>query len=117
MKRTVDNEYIPEEAATTNIKNTNTTTNKTTKKKKGNNTNTFLDENSKQIISLHHSGSKPKDIASALCLSKSLKPGSITGKQVSSWIGYRKLSGQIKTRPVSLENKNLKVDFSDDCMC
>jgi hypothetical protein len=84
--------------------------------RKSNNTNTFLDENAKQIINLHKGGSKPKEIAASLCSAKSLKQGSITGKQISSWIDYRKKSGQLKTNSVSLDNKNLRVDFDDDCM-
>jgi len=79
--------------------------------KKSNNTNSFMDENSNQIINLHNAGSKPKEIAAALCSSKSLKSGSITGKQISSWINYRKSSGQLKTRPVSLSNNNLRAEF------
>lgn len=108
-KSNEDEDYFPDKINVVSKKFNNTK-----RTRKSNNTNSFLDENSSQIIQLHRAGSKPKEIASALCSSKSLKPGSVTGKQISSWISYRKNSGQLKTRPVSLENNNLGVDFADD---
>lgn len=77
---------------------------------------TLLDDHGKEIINMHQNGLTPTTIAQTLCSKKGLKSGGITGKQISSWIDYRKKSGQIKTRPVSLINNNLRANTEDNCM-
>jgi hypothetical protein len=67
----------------------------------------FLNEHADKVWMLHNSGSGPTAIAETLTRDHGLNPGAVDAKQVSNWINYRKTSGQGKTRPVSLKNKNL----------
>ncbi len=75
---------------------------------------TFLNQNQSEIWQLQSMGLKPKAIAQTLCTNHGLKKESVTPKQVSNWIQYKKRSGQHKTRPVSINN--IRPDLSDSCM-
>ena len=77
---------------------------------------TFLDENGSTIQELHKTGMGPQAIADTLVREKGLRPSAIDGKQISSWIEYRKKTGQIQTLPVSPANNNMLANFSDSCM-
>jgi hypothetical protein len=76
--------------------------------------NSFLSQNKDFIWKLHFSGCKPHEIATSLCTSKGLPKEAIVAKNVANWINYQKKSGKHGTRPVSLKNGNLRVDFSDN---
>lgn len=78
---------------------------------------TFLDQNAKTIWEMEAKGTKASVIAKFLVAQHKLRQGAITAKQVSNWIGYRKRSGQNKTRSVSLKNNNLDADRDHNRNC
>jgi len=84
------------------------------KNSKKQDTTKFLTHNAEEVMKLHRMGNHPKEIADVLARKIGLKIGSISGKDVSNWLYYHKKAGNIKTRPVSLQNKNLNFNLSDN---
>jgi hypothetical protein len=77
----------------------------------------WLDDRSKRIWELHDAGYKPKMISETLNTEAKLKKGQgCTGKEISDWIRYWKKSRARATRPVSLQNNNLRAENTDSCM-
>src|ERR1051326_4333825 len=76
---------------------------------------TFLNQNAAMIKSMYLQGSKPAAIAEALRAKYSLRQNAIVGRQISSWLDYRKKTGQLNNYPVSLANQNLRADGRDSC--
>jgi hypothetical protein len=75
-----------------------------------------MDKHAKKIWNMDKNGSSASEIAAALCLDNNLPVDSITGKQVSNWMDYKKRSKSGKPRQVSIENNNLRAEYIDDCM-
>ncbi len=77
---------------------------------------TFLNKNQKEIYELQSNGSKPREIAKIICINHGLNENAVTPKMVSNYLGYQKRAGNHGTRPISLQNNNLRPDRSDNCM-
>lgn len=112
MSCSKDSDYVPLDEVMTHPRGKGLT-----KKKKSSRVPSFLDGHRDAILALISAGSRPSDVAKILTTKLRMKEGSITGKQISNWIGYKKKSKQIKTVPVSLNNNNLKANTNDSqCM-
>jgi hypothetical protein len=78
---------------------------------------TFLSRNRDEIIGLHKEGLRPAEIAETICMNRGLKKSTISAKQVSNWLDRQKKSKNLKTKPISLPNNNLRVNLADDQRC
>ena len=103
-----DSNYDPDVNPTPNKKRRGIT--------RGSNVNKFLDDHADEIVRMHRNGTKPKDIAAALCAQEGIASNATTGKKVSGWINYRKKSGQLKTYSVSADHNNLKAEKGHNCI-
>lgn len=116
-----DNDYEPPKKGKSGKKSSSSAPKKGTKgaaaKKKFYVDDTFLNKHKDEIVQRHQAGDKPSQIAQYLRLHhlQGLREDSVTAKQVDNWLQYRKRSGQLKTRPVTITNSNLNAN-STDCM-
>lgn len=79
--------------------------------------NTFCNQHAGRILELNAGGKTPTQIAAILNIELGFKKGEkVLRKQIADWINYRKKSNQIKTKPVSLKNNNLRVEKKHSCM-
>lgn len=111
-----DNDYVDEEIAPAKKKGKQSKKNKTARKKFYV-ADTFLEQHSDEIKSLHAAHEKPKAIAQYLRTKylQGLRDDAVTAKQIDNFIQYRKRTKQWKTHPVTITNSNLRGD-SDDCV-
>jgi len=96
---------LPKKSATAGMRKTNKNTRDPS----------FLTAHGDEIKRMYYANWKYSDIAKKLVADNNLPERSIIGKHVSNWVDYRKKTGQMKSRPVSRENKNMEAD-SGDCM-
>jgi hypothetical protein len=71
----------------------------------------FFQNNSQFVLDAYQQGSTPATIADMLS-AKVKRPGAITNKQVSNFLYQKKKAGQLKTKPVSASNTNLRANTS-----
>jgi len=75
---------------------------------------TLLQDHEAELIQMVAEGLRPKVIAETLCSRHSFPAKTITAKQVSDWISYRKSNKQIKTEPVT--GPKIAADWEDSCV-
>lgn len=76
---------------------------------------TFLTQNADYIVSKHLKGKQPHEIADGLSRKYALPDGAIPTRSVSNWLYYHKKSKQLKLRPVSQKNKNMRATEPESC--
>ena len=75
---------------------------------------TFLNTHEEEVIQMVEKKKlAPKQIADSLITKYSLNPDSVTPKQVSDFIRYRKKQGKIKTPSVT--GPTIRAEYSDNC--
>jgi hypothetical protein len=108
-----DYDYEPEEEF---LKNEKKTAARRSEKKKKRISYKMMDNHAEKIFRLQLSGTPQSDIATSLCIDLGVPTGTITAKNISGWLEYRKKSKTGAPRKVSLINDNLSANPDDDCM-
>lgn len=73
----------------------------------------FLTNHAEEIWERVNQGKSSKDISEHLCEKYDVGKNMCNPKKVTNWIQYRKSAKKGKTFPVSLQNKNLAVNYPD----
>jgi hypothetical protein len=88
-----------------------------TKPTKPKRASTFLTNHADEIWERVNQGKSSKDISEYLCEKYDVGNKKCNPKKVTNWIQYRKSAKKGKTFPVSLQNKNLAVNYQDQKNC
>jgi hypothetical protein len=77
----------------------------------------FLTDHEDEIWAKEREGIGSKGISEFLCQKYKVGKNQCTPKKVTNWIQYRKSARKGRTHPVSLQNRNLGVNYKDQRNC